>query len=58
VKVRVYSPAQPQSPVTRTFAAQQEKKGIPGAKLAEETLSGALSDALSNAAAAVTASLR
>ncbi len=58
VQVRVYSTVQLQSPVTRTFAAQQEKTGIPGAKLAEETLSGALSDALTNAAAAVTASLR
>lgn len=58
VKIRVHSLKQFQSPVTRTFAAQQEKTGIPGAALAEETLSGALSDALTNAAAAVTASLR
>lgn len=56
VQIRVYDKLQ--SHVTRTFAAQQEKTGIPGAKLAEETLSGALSDALTNAAAAVTASLR
>ena len=47
-----------QSTITRTFSAQQEKTGIPGAKLAEETLSGALAEALRGAAVSVMGSLR
>ena len=47
-----------QSPVTRTFTAQQEKTGLPGMKLAEDTLSGALADALSGAASAILGYLR
>ncbi|MBQ4615184.1 MAG: hypothetical protein IJB29_00490 [Mailhella sp.] len=47
-----------QSPVTRTFTAQQEKTGLPGMKLAEDTLSGALADALSGAASAILGNLR
>ena len=44
--------------VTRTFTAHQEKTGIPGAKLAEETLSGALAEALRGAAVSIMGSLR
>ena len=47
-----------QSTVTRSFSSQFEKTGIPGAKLGEATLSGALAEALGNAATAVMGSLR
>ncbi len=43
---------------TRTFTATQEKTGIPGAKLAEETLSGTLADVLSRAASSVASAAR
>ena len=43
--------------VTKNFSSQQEKTGIPGARLYEETLSGTLADALSNAAAAIMGSI-
>ena len=43
---------------TRTFTAHQEKTGIPGAKLMEQTLSGALAEALSSAATSVMGGLR
>ena len=44
--------------VTRTFTAHQEKTGIPGAKLAEQTLSGALAEALASASVSIMGSLR
>ena len=56
LQTQLYSNAQ--STVTRTFSSQFEKTGIPGAKLGEATLSGALAEALGNAAAAVMGSLR
>ena len=56
VQTRLYTASQ--LSFTRTFTAQQEKTGIPGAKLMEQTLSGALAEALSNAAAAVMGGLR
>ena len=56
LQTHLYSSAQ--STVTRSFSSQFEKTGIPGAKLGEATLSGALAEALGNAAASVMGSLR
>ena len=56
LQTHLYSSAQ--STVTRSFSSQFEKTGIPGAKLGEATLSGALADALGNAAASGMGSLR
>ena len=44
--------------VTRNFSSQQERKGIPGKKLIEDTLASTLEDAVTNAAEAVSAELR
>jgi uncharacterized lipoprotein YajG len=56
IKTHLYSEAK--STVTRSFTAQQEKTGIPGAKLMEQTLSGALAEALSSASTSIMGSLR
>jgi len=56
IQTRLQGGAQPE--VTRTFTANQEKTGIPGAKLAEETLSGTLKDVLAGAASAIVSSAR
>lgn len=58
IRVQVQLISSSQSTVTRSFAANQEKTGIPGAKLAEDTLSGTLSDALTGAASSIVRSLR
>ncbi len=44
--------------MTRNFSSQQERKGIPGMKLIEDTLASTLEDAVFNAAEAITAELR
>ncbi len=51
IQTRLYS--QKQATVTKSFASQQEKTGIPGAALAEETLSSTLGDVLKNASLAI-----
>ncbi|MBR3880297.1 MAG: hypothetical protein IKJ34_01690 [Mailhella sp.] len=56
IQTRLQGGTQPE--VTRTFIANQEKAGIPGAKLAEETLSGTLKDVLAGAASAIVSSAR
>ena len=56
LQTRLYTASQ--LTFTRTFTAQQEKTGIPGAKLMEQTLSGALAEALSSAATSVMGGLR
>lgn len=58
VSVQVHKYGAAGEPVVYRHSAQQEKSGIPGMKLAEETLSGALADALTAAASALAASLR
>ena len=55
LQTRLYS--QKQAAVTKTFGAQQEKTGIPGAALAEQTLSSTLAEALGNASMAIMSSL-
>ena len=56
LQTRLYTASQ--LSFTRTFTAQQEKTGIPGAKLMEQTLSGALAEALSSASTSIMGSLR
>lgn len=56
LQTRMQSALQPE--VTRTFTANQEKAGIPGAKLAEDTLSSTLSDVLVGAASAIVSAAR
>ena len=56
LQTRLYTDSQ--LSFTRTFTAHQEKTGIPGAKLMEQTLSGALAEALSSAATSVMGGLR
>jgi hypothetical protein len=56
LQTRLYTASQ--LSFTRTFTAHQEKTGIPGAKLMEQTLSGALAEALSSAATSVMGGLR
>ena len=58
IRLQTHLYSSTQSAVTRSFASQFEKTGIPGAKLGEATLSGALAEALGNAAASVMGSLR
>lgn len=58
VRIRTHLQNALQATVTRSFSAQQEKAGIPGAKLAEDTLSGALAEALRSAAQSIFGSLR
>ena len=58
IRLQTHLYSNTQSAVTRSFASQFEKTGIPGAKLGEATLSGALAEALGNAAASVMGSLR
>ena len=41
------------APQTRKYSAQEDKAGIPGPRLQEETLSAAMSGALSNAASSI-----
>ena len=47
-----------QTDMTRNFSSQQERKGIPGMKLIEETLSNTLEDAVANAAENIAGVLR
>lgn len=56
IQTQLYSNVK--STVTRSFSAQQEKTGIPGAALAEDTLSGALAEALRGAAQSIFGNLR
>jgi hypothetical protein len=56
IQVRIQSESKPL--ITKNFAAQQEKTGVPGAKLAEDTLSGTLKDVLSGASVAISELLR
>ncbi len=56
IQTRLYS--QKQATVTKNFASQQDKTGIPGAKLAEETLAGTLGDVLSSAAMSIMSTMR
>lgn len=56
VKTVLTGGAQP--PVTKTFTVTQSKTGIPGAKLAEDTLSTTLADLASTAASSIMASVR
>ena len=58
IRLQTHLYSNTQSAVTRSFASQFEKTGIPGAKLGEATLSGALAEALGNAATSVMGSLR
>ena len=55
IQTRLYS--QKQATVTKSFASQQEKTGIPGAALAEQTLSSTLADVLKNAAMSIMGSM-
>lgn len=56
IQTRLYS--QKQAAVTKSFASQQEKTGIPGSALPEETLSGTLADVLGNAAMSIMGAMR
>lgn len=56
IQTRLYS--QKQGVVTKNFASQQEKTGIPGASLAEQTLAGTLNDVLKNASLSIMSSMR
>ena len=56
IQTRLYS--QKQAAVTKSFASQQEKTGIPGSSLPEETLSGTLADVLGNAAMSIMGAMR
>ncbi len=56
IQTRLYS--QKQGVVTKNFASQQEKTGIPGAALAEQTLSSTLGDVLKNASLSIMTSMR
>ena len=56
IQTRLYS--QKQATVSRSFASQQEKTGIPGAALAEETLSSTLADVLKNASMSLMGAMR
>lgn len=56
IQTRLYS--QKQGVVTKNFASQQEKTGIPGSALAEQTLAGTLSDVLKNASLSIMSSMR
>ena len=47
IQVRLYS--QKAATVTKNFGAQQDKTGVPGSRLAEQTLSSTLNDVLSSA---------
>ena len=47
-----------QADMTRNFSSQQERKGIPGQKLIEETLASTLGDAAANAAETIASVLR
>ena len=58
IRLQTHLYSSTQSAVTRSFASQFEKTGIPGPKLGEATLSGALAEALGNAATSVMGSLR
>lgn len=53
VRLQTHVRSASQEEVTRTFTAQQEKTGIPGARLVESTLAGALAEALSSAAGSI-----
>ena len=52
IQVRLYS--QKQAAVTKNFGAQQDKTGVPGARLAEDTLASTLNDVLSGASSSIT----
>ena len=56
IQTRLYS--QKQATVSRSFASQQEKTGIPGAALAEQTLSSPLADVLKNASMSIMGAMR
>ncbi len=56
IQTRLYS--QKQATVSRSFASQQEKTGIPGAALAEQTLSSTLADVLKNASMSIMGAMR
>ena len=56
IQPRLYS--QKQATVSRSFASQQEKTGIPGAALAEQTLSSTLADVLKNASMSIMGAMR
>ena len=58
IRLQTHLYSSTQSAVTRSFSSQFEKTGIPGPKLGEATLSGALAEALGNAATSVMGSLR
>ena len=58
IRVQTHVQRASQTMQTRTFTATQEKSGIPGAKLAEETRSGTLADVLSAAATSVAGAAR
>ena len=56
IQTRLYS--HKQATVSRSFASQQEKTGIPGAALAEQTLSSTLADVLKNASMSIMGAMR
>ena len=56
IQTRLYS--QKQATVSRSFASQQEKTGIPGAALAEQTLPSTLADVLKNASMSIMGAMR
>ena len=56
IQTRLYS--QKQATASRSFASQQEKTGIPGAALAEQTLSSTLADVLKNASMSIMGAMR
>ena len=58
VRIQTQLQSNTETALTRSFTAQQEKTGIPGAKLAEETLSGALAEALRGATQSIFGNLR
>ena len=55
IQTRLYS--QKQGVMTKNFASQQEKTGIPGAALAEQTISSTLGDVLKNASLSIMSSM-
>ena len=58
IRIQTQLQSNTETALTRSFTAQQEKTGIPGAKLAEETLSGALAEALRGATQSIFGNLR
>lgn len=56
LQIHIYNKSK--NPVIKNFGAQQSKTGVPGARLAEETLTNTLHDVLAEAVPSILAQLR